>query len=92
MNNPNLGMARVAVYTHNTLRVKRRTDLEVDTVAAIWLECGLPNQRGILICVGYRQWRLLGQADNTSASVQEQFNRWSLFLDKWEAACRRTRR
>ena len=45
-------MARVAVYTHNTLRVKRREDLEDDTIAAVWLECGLPNQKGILVCVG----------------------------------------
>ena len=86
VNNPNLGMARVAVYTHNALRVKRRPDLEDDSIAAIWLECGLPNQQGVIICVGYRQWRLVGQTDNTSASVQEQFARWSIFLDKWEAA------
>ena len=86
IDNPSLGMARVGVYTHESLRVKRRTDLEDDTVAAVWLECGLPNQQGILVCVGYRQWRLVGQNDNTSASVQEQFNRWSAFLDKWESA------
>ena len=86
VNNPSLGMARVGVYTHEALRVKRRTDLEDDTVAAVWLECGLPNQQGLLICVGYRQWRLLGQRDNTTASVQEQFTRWSAFLDKWESA------
>ena len=79
-------MARVCVYTHESLRVKRRTDLEDDTVAAIWLECGLPNQQGILLCVGYRQWRLLGQGDNNSATVHAQFTRWSAFLDKWEEA------
>ena len=55
MTNPALGLARVAVYTHKAQRVKRRHDLEDDTIAAIWLECGLPNQRGLLICVGYRQ-------------------------------------
>ena len=38
VSNPDLGMARVAVYTHNSLRVKRREDLEDDTVAAVWLE------------------------------------------------------
>ena len=79
VNNPNLGMARVAVYTHNALRVKRRPDLEDDSIAAIWLECGLPNQQGVIICVGYRQWRLVGQTDNTSASVQEQFARCLIF-------------
>ena len=86
VNNQALGMARVAVYTHNSLRVKRRADLEDDTVSAIWLECGLPNQRGILVCMGYRQWRLLGQKDNNSASTAEQLSRWLIFLDKWEAA------
>ena len=82
VHNPELGLARVAVYTHNALRVKRRSDLEDDNIAAIWLECGLPHQKGILVCVGYRQWRLIGQGDNNSLSVQEQFSRWSIFLDK----------
>ena len=53
------GMARVAVYTHSSLRVKRRYDLEDDKIAAVWLECGLLRHKGILMCVGYRQWRLL---------------------------------
>ena len=66
--------------------MKRIEDLEDDTVAAVWLECGLPNQKSFLVCVGYRQWRLLGQSDNTSASVHEQLARWTVFLDKWEQA------
>ena len=78
--------ARVAVYTHELVRVKRRQDLEDTRVAAVWLECGLPNQRGVLICMGYRQWRLLGQGDDSSASVPAQLARWSLFISKWEAA------
>ena len=78
--------ARVAVYTHELIRVKRREDLEDTRVAAVWLECGLPNQRGVLICMGYRQWRLLGQGDNASASVPAQLSRWSIFIGKWEAA------
>ena len=80
------GMARVAVYTHNTLRVKRRSDLEDPDTAAIWMECGLPGQKGILICVGYRQWRLLGQGDNNSATVAEQLARWTKFINRWELA------
>ena len=78
--------ARVAVYTHSALRVKRRHDLEDVRVATIWLECGLPQQRGILLCVGYRQWQLLGQADNSSSSIPAQLARWRVFLSKWEAA------
>ena len=78
--------ARVAVYTHTALRVKRRSDLEDKRVATIWLECGLPQQRGVLVCVGYRQWQLLGQAGNSSATVAAQLDRWKVFLSKWEAA------
>ena len=86
VDNPDLGLARVAVYTHDSLRVKRRSDLEDDTLAAIWLECGLPNQHSILVCVGYRQWQLPGQQDRTSASTAEQLSRWLVFLEKWENA------
>ena len=78
--------ARVAVYTHTALRVKRRPDLEDKRVAAIWIECGLPQQKGILLCVGYRQWQLLGQDDRSSATVPAQLERWKVFLSKWEAA------
>ena len=86
LQNPELGMARVAVYTHSSLRVKRRHDLEDINTAAVWLECGLPKQRGILVCIGYRQWRLLGQKDNSSATTQEQLVRWLVFIEKWEKA------
>ena len=86
VHNPDLGMARVVVYTHKILRVKRREDLEDPTVAAVWLECGLPNQRSFLVCAGYRQWRLLGQPDNTSATLPAQLARWTVFLDNWEKA------
>ena len=48
IDNPDLCMARVAVYKHTSLRVKRRPDLEDSEVAAVWLEFGLPNQSSIL--------------------------------------------
>ena len=80
------GVARVAVYTHHLLRVKRRPDLEDEKVASVWLECGLPKQKSTLVCMGYRQWRLLGQKDDMSASTSEQLARWTIFLGKWEEA------
>ena len=83
---PGQAMARIVVYTHHLLRVKRRWDLENENVAAIWLECGLPHQRGFLVCMGYRQWRLLGQTDSTSSTVAAQLIRWEMFLDNWEKA------
>ena len=79
-------MARVAVYTYNSLRVKRRPALEGERVSAVWLECGLPGQQGILVCVGYRQWQLLGQGDKSSGTVPKQLVRWLRFLEMWEKA------
>ena len=86
VNNPNLGVARVVVYTHEILRFKRRDDLEDETSAAIWFECGLPQQKSFLVCAAYRQWRLLNQCDGRSALVSAQLKRWDKFLDKWELA------
>ena len=75
--------ARVVVYTHDLVRVKRRPDLELDNVAAVWLECGLPQQKSTLYCMAYRQWRLSGQPDQKS---EQQYARWESFLGKWEEA------
>ena len=56
IDNNEMKVARVAVYTHNSLVVKRREDLEDETVQTIWLEMGLPHQKKSLIMAGYRQW------------------------------------
>ena len=82
--NPDLQTSRVVVYTHNSLVVKRRPDLEDNRVSAIWLEVGLPNKRKILHCHGYREWRYLDQPDSSSSTVAAQFQRWSIFLTMWE--------
>ena len=78
-------VARVAVYTHKQLIVKRRSDLEDETVQTIWMELGLPQQKKILLMAGYRQWRLPGRGPET-ISVQEQRNRWTTILNQWEKA------
>jgi hypothetical protein len=70
-------MARAAVYNHNSLRVKRRSALENDTLAAIWFKCGL-------VCEVYRQWRLVGQRNTTPASITEQLSRRLRCLLMWE--------
>ena len=69
--NPTLSISRVVVYTHKSLVVKRRADLEDDRIAAIWLEVGLPNKKKILVCQGYREWKYLGQPDQSSGTVRE---------------------
>ena len=80
--NPDLGISRIVVYTHQSLVVKRRPDLEDGTFSAIWLEVGLPKQRKILVCQAYREWQHLGQADNLSGTQQAQIQRWDIFLSR----------
>ena len=86
INNLALGTARVVVYTHSSLIVKRRQDLENDTIPAVWLEIGLPRQKKILLSTMYREWQLPHQADTTSKSIPAQLERWSCFLTMWETA------
>ena len=49
LNDDDQRIARVVVYTHTSLVVKRREDLENESVASVWLEVGLPRQRKILV-------------------------------------------
>ena len=84
--NSELGVSRVVVYTHTSVVVTRRTDLENNTISSIWLEVGLPNKRKILMCHAYREWRHLNQENNSSATIAAQLERWVLFLDQWERA------
>ena len=87
VNNPSLEISRVVVYTHQSLIVKRRPDLDDDTISAIWLEVGLPRHKKIIICQAYREWGYLGQGrGDTSGTMQAQLDRWIVFLDKWERA------
>ena len=84
--NSELGVSRVVVYTHTSVVVTRRTDLENNTISSIWLEVGLPNKRKILMCHAYREWRHLNQENNSSATIAAQLERWVLFLEQWEQA------
>ena len=86
IDNPDLGVSRVVVYTHNSLVVTRRPELESNTLSAIWLEVGLPRQKKILVCHAYREWQHLRQGDSSSSTVPSQLERWLAFLDNWEKA------
>ena len=50
IDNPTMGISRVVVYSHTSLVVKRRSDLEDPTLSSIWLEVGMPRQKKILVC------------------------------------------
>ena len=84
--NPSLGTSRVVVYTHSSLVVKRRSDLEDDKVSAIWLELGLPRYKKIFVANIYREWQYMGQETRESGTVLAQLERWSAFISNWENA------
>ena len=87
LQNNNIKIGRLAVYVHNDLVVTVRNDLMNDTIHSVWLECGLPRQKKILVCNMYRQWQLLGQGeDKSSSTIQSQMERFILFLNQWEKA------
>ena len=87
LQNPALKTSRCAVYVHNDVVVKERSDLMNETFSSVWLELGLPKQRKILVANIYREWQYLHQGeDNTSLTIQAQLARWISFLEQWEVA------
>ena len=76
IDNPQLKVVRVVVYTHQSLEVARRHDLENDTVSSVWLESGLPRQKKILMCNAYHEWKYLNQDTAVSGTLAAQGERW----------------
>ena len=86
IHNPELGVSRVVVYTHNSLTVKRRPDLENDNISSIWLEVGHKGAQKILVGNIYREWQYMHQRDKASLSLNAQLTRWRCFIDSWKRA------
>jgi hypothetical protein len=57
--NPSIRMAIVKVYTHKRLLVRRWEDQEDTETQAIFLECGLANQKKTVWLIAYRKWKLV---------------------------------
>ena len=89
--NPVINIARVAVYTHKKLVVRRREDLEDSESQAIFLEGGLSNQKKTVWLMAYRQWRLVSvpaQGQRIvgipgTETVTAQGERWGRILARW---------
>ena len=84
LENSDLAISRVVVYTHQSLVVKRRHDLEDSAISEIWLELGLPQKKKIIVCNAYREWQHIGQLNSETGTVAAQLQRWCKFLDMWE--------
>ena len=84
-----MGYSRVVVYVHNSVVYKLRDDLMSKNYSSIWIQIGLPGKKQILVCHTYREWQELQRENlnnNSSSSIDDQLQRWLLFLDQWERA------
>ena len=58
-----------------------------DEFSSIWIECGLPRKRKLIVCNLYREWQYLGQGDDKSSlDINNQLARWLIFIDQFERA------
>ena len=39
-----------------------------------------------MVSIAYREWRYLNQPDDSSHGISAQLERWTGFLEQWEAA------
>ena len=82
LDNLSINVSRVSLFAHNDVQVKVRSDLMSDKFSSIWVELGHRNQKKILVCNLYREWKYLNQIDGTSKSIQAQLVRWqNLFIN-----------
>ena len=44
------GGGGIIIYFRNTIKCKRRTDLEISQIETIWMEIELPNSKHFLFC------------------------------------------
>ena len=81
--------SRIGVLINDSLDWRRRRDLEVKGVAAIWVEIGSQTKHPVLVCNIYREWqRLQGEppaaGEDGSDSEAAQLTRWTLFIEVWK--------
>ena len=86
ISNVNMKISRIVAYVRNDVVYKRRTDLENDHDAMIWLEIKYKGGRNLILGLVYREHKYLMQTVNNSGTDEEQLTRWRTIVDKWEIA------
>ena len=81
--------SRISALVNDSLDWRRRRDLEIKGVAAIWIEVGGQTKNPLLVCNLYREWRRKQGEDpcpgeDGSDSGPAQMTRWTLFMDVWK--------
>ena len=76
--------SRTGILIKNTVRYKRRKDLETKGTSVVWIQVAHKGKKDILIQSIYRQFQRLNHP--TSGTITHQFNRWKSIVDKWKTA------
>ena len=81
--------SRISVLVNDSLTWRRRWDLEIPGISAIWIELGSQTKSPTLVCNCYREWqRLQNEApaagEDGSDSEHAQMRRWQLFVEVWK--------
>ena len=79
---------RISVLVNEALNYRRRKDLEVKDVAAIWVELSPQSSNPVLVCNIYREWALLYPGSRKkipgSRDPKAQMARWKSFIEVWK--------
>ena len=80
--------SRISILVNDSLTWRRRSDLEIPGIAAIWIEVGSNNKNPVLICQCYREWQRIQReqpaaGEDGSDSAAAQLTRWKLFVEVW---------
>ena len=84
--------SRISVLINDSLTWRRRRDLEIPGIAAIWVELGSQTKSPTLVCNYYREWQRLqheqpAAGEDGSDSEHAQMTRWQLFVEVWKEVC-----
>lgn len=67
---------------NNSLHYRRRTDLEADGIACIFIELSPTNKNPIIVANIYREWQREGEP--RSENEGPQMERWKKLIDKFK--------
>ena len=81
LNNLEIKMSRVVVYVRSDVRFNRRSDLENNTDASLWIDLLMKGGRKLTIGNIYREFQIAGHLE--SRSNEQQLNRWKSITDSW---------
>ena len=83
------GWSRTAILIKDSIKYKRRKDLELKGISTVWIQVGIPGTKSFLVQSLYRQFQRPGKKG--TKSISSQLERWKSIINKWEKATEENR-